>query len=69
MSKKKKEENKDDWENDPEIQEFLEWVDQPGPWPEEYDKSYTVGGLTADKEKDFIKFQKKMDKNDEDRKE
>lgn len=60
MSKKKKEEHEDDWVNDPEIQEFLEWADQPGPWPEEHDKIYTIGGLSADKDGDFMKFQKKM---------
>ena len=53
-------EEEDDWVNDPEIQEFLEWADQPGPWPEEYDKIYTVGGLSADKDGDFMKFQKKI---------
>ena len=63
MSKKNKE-DEDNWAEGSEMQEFLEWVDQPGPWPEEYDKSYTVGGLSADKDRDFIKFQKKMDKND-----
>ena len=63
MSKKKKEEEKD-WTNDPEMQEFLEWVDKPGPWPEEYDKSFTIGGLSADKDGDFMKFQKKQDKNE-----
>jgi hypothetical protein len=56
--------NKEDWTEGSEMQEFLEWVDQPGPWSEEDDKIHTVGGLTADKEKDFMKFQKKMDKND-----
>ena len=47
------------WEEDPEVQEFLEKMDEPGLWSEEDDKIYTVGGLTADKEKDFIKFHKK----------
>lgn len=63
MSKKKEDEN--DWVNDPNIKEFIEnCMNQKGPWSEEDDKIHTVGGLTADKEKDFIKFQKKMDKND-----
>ena len=47
------------WEEDSEVQEFLEKMDEPGPWSEEDDKIYTVGGLSADKEKDFIKFHKK----------
>lgn len=64
MSKKKKEEEKD-WTKDPEMQEFLEWVDKPGPWPEEYDKSYTVGGLSGDKDGDFMKFQNKIKKREE----
>ena len=58
MGKKKKE----DWTEDPEIQEFLEMMDEQGPWSEEEDKIYTVGGLTADKDNDFMKFQKKIDK-------
>lgn len=49
------------WEEDPEVQEFLEKMDEPGPWSEEDDKIYTVGGLTADKERDFMKFQKKQE--------
>jgi len=52
----------DDWEEDPEVQEFLEQMDEPGPWSEEDDKIYTVGGLTNDKDGDFMKFQKKQDK-------
>ncbi len=58
-------EEEDDWTKDPEMQEFLEWVDKQGPWPEEYDKSYTVGGLSADKDRGFMEFQKKMKKRDE----
>lgn len=50
--------------DDPDIEAFLGWVDEPGPWDEKYDKPYTVGGLTADKDRDFIKFQDKMNKND-----
>jgi len=49
------------WEEDPEVQEFLEKMDEPGPWSEEDDKIYTVGGLTADKEGDFMKFKKKQE--------
>ena len=54
------EENSNDWENDPEVLEFLEWVDKPGPWPEEDDKIHTVGGLSNDKEGSFMKFQNKI---------
>jgi len=59
MSKKKKDEE-EDWTKDKDVQEFLEWADKPGPWDEQHDKTYTVGGLTADKDKDFMKFQKKI---------
>ena len=51
-----------EWTEDPEVQEFLEQMDEPGPWSEEDDKIYTVGGLTNDKDGDFMKFQKKQDK-------
>ena len=54
-----------DWTKDPEMQEFLEWMDEPGPWSKENDKIHTVGGLTADKDGDFMKFQDKMKKRDE----
>lgn len=54
------------WEEDPEVQEFLEQMDEPGPWSEEDDKIFTVGGLTNDKDKSFSKFQKKLDKQKED---
>ena len=53
------------WEQDPEVQAFLEAQDEPGPWPEEDDKIHTIGGLTNDKESGFMDFQKKMDENDE----
>jgi hypothetical protein len=53
--------NEDD---DSEIQDFLEEMDKPGPWPEEYDKIHTIGGLTNDKESGFMDFQKKMDERD-----
>ena len=56
--------DEDDWVNDPDVQAFLEHVDEPGDWDEQYDKSYTVGGLTADKDRDFMKFQDKMDERD-----
>ena len=63
MSKKKKDE--EDWTKDTDVQEFLEWADKPGPWDEQYDKSYTVGGLSADKDKDFINFQNKIKKRED----
>ena len=53
------------WEEDPEVQAFLETQDEPGPWSEEDDKIHTIGGLTNDKESGFMDFQKKMDENDE----
>ena len=53
-----------EYEEDPEVQDFLERADEPGPWSEEDDKIYTVGGLTADKDGSFMEFQKKMDEND-----
>ena len=53
-------ETEEDWAKDEDVQEFLEWADKPGDWDEQYDKSYTVGGLSADKDRDFMKFQKKM---------
>jgi hypothetical protein len=59
-----KDKKKKEWEEDPEVQKFLERMDEQGPWLEEDDKIYTVGGLTADKDRDFIKFIKKIDKND-----
>ncbi len=47
---------------DPEVQAFLEQVDQQGPWSEEDDKIHTIGGLTNDKEGSFMKFQNKLNK-------
>ena len=47
-----------------EINDFLEWADKPGPWSEEDDKIHTVGGLTNDKDKSFMKFQNKIDKKE-----
>tara|TARA_R110002073_G_scaffold45042_1_gene124487 strand:+ start:305 stop:556 length:252 start_codon:yes stop_codon:yes gene_type:complete len=51
-----------DWEDDPDVIDFLEQTDKPGSWDKKHDKSFTVGGLTNDKEGDFIKFQKKQNK-------
>jgi len=59
MSKKKKD-LEEDWVKDKDVQEFLEWADKPGPWSKEDDEIYTVGGLTADKDRDFQKFQNKI---------
>ena len=56
--------DEDDPFDDPDVQAFLEAQDEPGPWDEQYDKSYTVGGLSADKDRDFMKFQNKMDERD-----
>ena len=56
--------DEDDWVNDPDVMAFLEHADEQGPWSEEDDKIYTVGGLTADKDRDFMKFQNKMDERD-----
>jgi hypothetical protein len=52
------------WEEDPEVLDFLDEIDKPGPWSEEDDKIHTIGGLTNDKESGFMDFQKKMDEND-----
>ena len=41
---------------DDDIKEFLAYADQEGPWDEEDDKIYTVGGLTNDKKGSFMKF-------------
>lgn len=56
--------DEDDPFNDPDVQAFLEHADEQGPYSEEYDSIYTVGGLTADKDRDFMKFQNKMDERD-----
>ena len=61
----KQSETEEDPFEDPDIQDFLERADEPGPWSEEDDEIYTVGGLTNDKESGFMEFQKKMDDIDE----
>jgi len=53
----------DEWEDDPDVIDFLEQTDKPGPWDEEDDKPFTVGGLSNDKKGDFMKFQKKQNNN------
>ena len=50
------------WENDPNVLEFLERIDKAGPWSEEDSKIHTIGGLSNDKEGSFIKFINKLDK-------
>ena len=62
ISQAKAEQNNDPFE-DPDVQEFLEQVDKPGPWSEEDDKIFTVGGLTNDKEQSFKAFQEKQNQN------
>ena len=52
-----------DWEDDPDVIDFLEQTDKPGSWDKKHDKPFIVGGLTNDKEGDFIKFQKKQNNN------
>ena len=54
----------DDYMRSDDVQEFLELMDKPGPWPEEDDKIFTIGGLSNDKEGSFMKYQKKINKNE-----
>jgi len=56
--------DEDDPLNAPHVVDVWERADQQGPWGEQYDKSYTVGGLSADKDRSFIEFQNKMDERD-----
>ena len=58
-----KDEQTNDPFKDPDVQEFLEQADKQGPWSEEDDKIFTVGGLTADKDQSFKAFQEKQNKN------
>ena len=51
----------DDPFDDPDVLDFLEHADEQGPWDEQYDKSYTVGGLTADEDQGFKKFINKIE--------
>ena len=62
ISQAKAEQNNDPFE-DPDVQEFLEWADKPGSWDKKYDKSFTVGGLSNDKEQSFKAFQEKQNQN------
>ena len=52
----------DDYMRSDDVQEFLELMDQPGPWSEEDDKIYTIGGLSNDKEGSFMEFVNKQNK-------
>jgi len=58
--------DEDDPFNDPDVLDFLERADEQGPWDEQYDKSYTIGGLTADKDQGFKKFINKIEGSDSD---
>jgi len=63
------EEEIDDEDNpfdDPDVLDFLERADEQGPWDEQYDKSYTIGGLTADKDQGFKKFINKIEGSNSD---
>lgn len=59
-------EENNEWEDDPDVLDFLERADEQGPWDEQYDKSYTIGGLTADKDQGFKKFINKIEGGDSD---
>ena len=58
--------DEDDPFDDPDVLDFLERADEQGPWDEQYDKSYTIGGLTADKDQGFKKFINKIEGGDSD---
>ena len=60
------EDDEDDPFDDPDVLDFLERADEQGPWDEQYDKSYTIGGLTADKDQGFKKFINKIEGGDSD---
>ena len=60
------EEDDDDPFDDPDVLDFLERADEQGPCDEQYDKSYTIGGLTADKDQGFKKFINKIEGGDSD---
>ena len=58
------EENENAWLDDPDVQDFLERADEPGPWSEEDDKPNLVAGMTNDSEGSFMEFQNQMDAAD-----
>lgn len=59
-------EEPEEWEDDPDVQAFLEHADKQGPYSEEDDKIYTVGGLTADEDQGFKKFINKIEGSNSD---
>ena len=59
-------EENSEWEDDPDVMAFLEHADKQGPWDEQYDKTYTVGGLTADEDQGFKKFINKIEGSNSD---
>jgi len=59
-------EEENEWANDPDVLDFLNRQDEQGPWSEEDDKIYTVGGLTNDKDREFTKFQQETEYTEED---
>ena len=59
-------EENNEWEDDPDVLDFLERADEQGSWSEEDDKIYTVGGLTADKDQGFKKFINKIEGSNSD---
>ena len=59
LTNKKAEEENDPF-NDPDVMDFLEHADKQGPWSEDDDKPFTIGGLTADKDQGFKKFINKI---------
>ena len=59
-------EENDEWEDDPDVMAFLEHADKQGPYSDEDDKIYTVGGLTADKDQGFKKFINKIEGSNSD---
>ena len=58
--------DEDDPFDDPDVLDFLERADEQGPWDKQYDKSYTIGGLTADKDQGFKKFINKIEGSNSD---
>ena len=46
----------DRWKRDKDVLDFLEHADKQGPFDEDDDKIYTIGGLTADKDQGFKKW-------------
>ena len=61
-----KEVNEDEvpWEEDPEVLEFLENEDNSDVYDSEEDKVHLVAGMTNDKDSDFMRFQKTLEKKE-----